>query len=88
MARVVAALALLASASAFVPSSPLPKAASRSGATTLSMAVEDMPGVLPPVGFFGARGAPLPSRARARVVVGPRSHVDRAPQTRRACRRR
>ena len=55
MKCVALALALLASASAFVPSSPLATRAARTS-SVVKMAVEDMPGVLPPMGFFDPAG--------------------------------
>ena len=59
MARVVAALALLASASAFVPSSPLPacRAPRAAAATAPKMGMLDsMPGALPPLGVWDPCG--------------------------------
>jgi len=55
MKCVALALALLASASAFVPSAPL-ASSSRTAPSSLKMGVQDMEGILPPVGFFDPLG--------------------------------
>lgn len=67
MKCVALALALLASASAFVPSSPLATRAARTS-SVVKMAVEDMPGVLPPMGFFDPAGISKGVSVRANTL--------------------